>query len=164
MRQPALQKSARGLQSSRNKIVSNGRLKPHRPQLTQTPGEHERAAALSHINRSRRRVRRARVLIFASGNPISQSEIWWGWQRRRRIRRILRFCPAGKTAAAQIEKFEPRHLAGELAPPSNRFSVQILSVFTSKVWKYSLTQLPRPAAPRTCSRAGRRPRPFRRGR
>ena len=44
------------------------------PPPTQPPGEHERAKALSQKNRARRPVRRARVLIFAPGNPISQSK------------------------------------------------------------------------------------------
>ena len=42
--------------------------------LSKNLGERERAAALSHKNRSRRPARRERVLIFASGNPISQSK------------------------------------------------------------------------------------------
>ena len=61
-------------QSHLAKIISGGRLKPIDRSLQNPQGERERAAALSHQNRLRRRVRRRRALIFASGNPISQSK------------------------------------------------------------------------------------------
>ena len=101
-------------------------------------GERERAAALSHKNRSQRPARRERVLIFVSGNSISQSKNRFlaqfaarvfqrktqancgGGGRRRRIRRILRFCLVGKTAAAQIKNLRRGTRRGSLLlrPPA----------------------------------------------
>ena len=68
-----------------------------RNQTVETPGERERAEALSHFNRTRRRVRRGRA-IFAAENPFPEQKSipcslrarksldfsgdWWGWQWR----------------------------------------------------------------------------------
>ncbi len=125
--------NAKGPKSSRKNHFRRT-VETHRSQSAKSPRRAREAEALSHINRSRRPARRERVLIFASGNPISQSKNrflavsapgnpkdfsgnWRGWQEAQNPQDSA-FLPCRQNCRGSNFQFEPRHPAGKLAPPS----------------------------------------------
>ena len=105
-----------------------------------THGELERAEALSIFNRARRRVRRVRG-DFCGGKshfpeqkslPCSfcarKSERFQqklvGVAGRLKTQRVFRFC-LWQNCHGSNRRFEARHLAGELAPPSTSLSKRL---------------------------------------
>ncbi len=133
-------------QSPLAKIISGGRLKPIDRSLQNPQGERERAAALSHKNCLRRPARRERVLIFASGNPISQSKNrflavsapgnpkdfsgnWRGWSEAQNPQDSA-VSPLGETVTAQIENLRRGTWRGSLLPPSTSLSKSLFDKLT----------------------------------